>query len=199
MYVPATGSKYTCPNCRAKIGSDTLEEVFHSQLTRFVFSPDDIASHLESADEQIGQKAAMLATLEGERKRVSAEMEKLYRLYIADRISPEGFASRNTPLEERLRQLDDEIPDLRGEIDFLKLQLLSSEEIVSEAQDLYSRWGTLSFDDRRSIIETITERITLSEDEVAIELCYLPTASHPSAEDGANRQHINTGSWPPPA
>lgn len=199
MYVPATGSKYTCPKCRAKIGSDTLEEVFHSQLTRFVFSPDEIASHLESADEQVSEKVQLLATLEGERRRVSSEMDKLYRLYLADRISPEGFASRNTPLEERLKQLDDEIPDLRGEIDFLKLQLLSSEEIVSEAQDLYSRWQTLSFDDRRSIIETITERITLSKDEVAIELCYLPAASHSSAEDGSKRQHINTGSWRPPA
>jgi hypothetical protein len=46
--------------------------------------------------------------------------------------------------------LDEEIPRLQGEIDFLKIQHLSKEQLVSEAEDLYTRWDDLSPEDKRA-------------------------------------------------
>jgi hypothetical protein len=52
----------------------------------------------------------------------------------------EGFGRHYRPLEERLKQIDNQIPEVQGEIDFLKIQYLSSDQIFNEAKDLYSRW-----------------------------------------------------------
>jgi site-specific DNA recombinase len=186
MHVPSQSTKYVCPKCRAKIPADDLETVFASQLRAFVFSPEDIAAHLEQASEDIQTQAAQLDTLTTERARVAAEMDKLYQLYLADAIAAEGFSARNRPLEERLAQLDDTIPRLQGELDFRRMQILASTEIVSEAQDLYSRWDSLEREDKHAIIEAITERITFSTEEIHIDLNYIPTG--PLLKDATNRQ-----------
>lgn len=201
MHVPSWSTKYRCPKCRVGIPAEDLETVFASQLRSFVVSEDEIAAHLESASEQIQVQAALLESLRGERQRVQAEMNKLYDLYLGDAISRTGFAERNRPLEERAEQLDDEIPRLQGEVDFRRMQVLSSAEIVSEAQDLYSRWGDLTLEEKRAIVETITERITFSPDEIRIELNYLPSASAPPStpQEPTIEQRIFTGSSPPPA
>ncbi len=202
MHVPSWATKYRCPKCRVGIPAEDLEKVYASQLRRFVFSEEEIVAHLESANEQIQAQAALLETLRAERQRVQAEMNKLYDLYLNDAISRAGFAERNRPLEERAAQLDDEIPRLQGEVDFRRMQVLSSAEIVSEAQDLYSRWGDLTLEEKRAIVETITERITFSPEEIRIDLNYLPSNSAlppESPQEPTIEQPILTGSSPPPA
>lgn len=211
MHVPSWSTKYRCPKCRVSIPSEDLEKVFAHQLKAFVFSEDEIAGHLEQANEQIQAQAALLESLKSERDKLQRGMNKLYELYMNDEISRSGFGERNRPLEERAEQLDDEIPRLQGEVDFRRMQILSSAEIVSEAQDLYSRWGDLSLPDRRAIIETITERITFSPDEIHMELNYIPSRSpsatpaerptslNSSPEEPTIEQPILRDSSPPPA
>ena len=43
-----------------------------------------------------------------------------------------------------------------SEIDFLKIQCVSSDEIITEAKDLYSRWPQLESEEKRKVIENIT-------------------------------------------
>lgn len=67
----------------------------------------------------------------------------------------------------RLRDfLEDEIPLVSGDIDFRRIQRLSSSEIISEGQNLYSRWGDLACEEKRSKIERITERITFTRTQI---------------------------------
>jgi len=73
----------------------------------------------------------------------------------------------------------------------LKIQYLSSDQIVAEAKDLFSRWAGIPFEGKRSIAENITETIIIGKDEVSIHLCYLPS----SFEMTANRPHNPRGSW----
>lgn len=49
MYVPSNSPKYTCYNCRNKIGTTDLEEIFHHQLKSFLFSPSEITDYLNQA------------------------------------------------------------------------------------------------------------------------------------------------------
>ncbi|MEA2603384.1 MAG: site-specific recombinase [Acidobacteriota bacterium] len=63
-------------------------------------------------------------------------MERLYSLYMGDHITPEGFGTHYRLLEERAAQLDEELPRLQAELDFLKIQLVGSEELVEAARDL---------------------------------------------------------------
>ncbi len=122
-------------------------------------------------------------------------MDKLYHLYQADEISRDGFGARYSPLEERTKQITDQMPHLQGEIDFLKVQYLSSDEILSEARDIYSRWPDLEQSEKRQIIENILQKIVIGQEDVAISLCYLPS----TAEIMTEKQRNLRDSWPPPA
>ena len=59
---------------------------------------------------------------------------------------------------------------------------------------LYSLWEDLSQEEKRKIVESITERIIVGESEVTIHLAYLPSASEVMAEGQRNFMD----SWPPP-
>jgi restriction endonuclease S subunit len=104
-----------------------MEAVFSEQLKEFFLSPEQIAAYLGHADDTIKEKEALLATLKKEERRVTRQMEKVYSLYLADEISTEGFGRQYRPLEERLGQLEEEVPRLEGELDFLRIEYFSSD------------------------------------------------------------------------
>ncbi len=195
MYVPSNSPKYTCYECRNKISTGDLEELFHSQLKSFFFSPTEITDYLNEADKVIKEKEELLGSLNDEMKKVGQEKEKVYKAYISDELDVRAFGSRNKPLEERLRQIEAQIPDIQGEIDFLRIQYLSSDKILTEARDLYTRWPQLAAEEKRKIVENITERIDIAKNELTIHLCYLPSSS----ELVADKQRNLRGSWRQPA
>jgi hypothetical protein len=94
-----------------------------------------------------------------------------------------------------VNQIDAQFPDLQGEIDFLRIQYLSSDHILNEAKDLYSRWPKLAIEEKQKIIENITDKIIIGSEDVTINLCYLP----PSSEMMADKQRNFMDSSPPPA
>ena len=176
MYVPSNSPKYVCKKCRNKIHVDDLEKIFHEQLKSFFFSKDEVAKYLSEADMVIKEKQKLLETLITEKAKIEKEMDRVYELYINDKITMEGFGKRYKPLEKRLNEIEDEIPNLQGEIDFLKIQYLSKDQILSDAKDLYSRWPELERQEKRAIIESITEKIVVGRDEVLIDLYYIPSS-----------------------
>lgn len=113
-----------------------------------------------------------------------------------DKITPDGFGLRYRPHEDRLAQLNEEIPRLQAELDYLKVNLISSDEILHQARDLYGRWPQLSHEDKRQIVETITEGITIGKDEITIDLFYLPTTSGPL--DDPSSDPSNGSDFTPP-
>ena len=115
--------------------------------------------------------------MESERSGVLAEMEKNYKLYVGDQISQEGFGRTYRSLEDRMKALDDQLPRLRAELDLLRIQNLSRDEIVAEAQDLYGRWAGLLPDEKLQIVENVVERISIGKGEVSIDLAYIPSHS----------------------
>jgi site-specific DNA recombinase len=190
MYVPSGSRKYTCYACRNKIDTEDMESLFHHQLRDFFLSDQDISSYLEKSDQVIKEKQALLENLQSTLKRTAQEMDKVYRAYIDDELTRQSFGSLYKPLEERFNQIQEELPDLQAEIDFMKIQYMSSDEVISEARDLYSGWPQLTEEEKRRIIESITEQITIDEDEVTINLSYLP----PPQETATKGQHNLRGS-----
>ncbi len=195
MYVPSNSQKYICFKCRNKIPVADLEGVFHEQLKSFFFSSSDITAYLETADQTIKEKQSLLESMETEAQKAQREMDKLYHLDQADEISRDGFGARYRPLEERLKQIADQMAHLQGEIDFLKVQFLSSDEILSEARDIHSRWPDLEQAEKRKIIENIRQKIVIRQEDVSISLAFLPS----SAERLTERQRNSRDSWRPPA
>jgi site-specific DNA recombinase len=174
MYVPSNTPKYICYECRNKIPVIDLEAVFHEQMRNLFLSPHELAAQVEKANEAIQEKAELLSVLEAERNKLSGEMDKLYDLYQSGMIDKRGFGAKYQPLSERLSQLDDEIPKTQAALDVLKISCLSHEEIISDARDLYSRWPLLPQEEKRVIVEAITDRIVVGDGEVEINLFYAP-------------------------
>ncbi len=97
-------------------------------------------------------------------------------------------------------RLETTVPEVQAEIDFFKIQHLSSDEILSEAKDLYSRWPNLDETQKRQIVENITEQVIIAEDEIAINLCYLPSSSEMMAKSAPTRMGPSSpGRSPPPS
>jgi site-specific DNA recombinase len=191
MTVKFQSPSYTCQKCSRKIRLDDMEAVFRGRLQDFFSSAEEVRTYLEGADEALVQKRELLTALQSEFAQVRSGMDKTYKLYLDGVISSEGFGERYGPLETRSKALADEIPRLQGEADFLAIQHLSSEEIVSEAQDVYGGWDNLAQEEKRGIVETIVRLATVHEDSVTFDLLYSP----PTPQIAVEGQHINRGSW----
>jgi len=194
MYVPSNTPKWVCKTCRNKIPIVDLERVFHEKLREFFLDPVQVAEYLGQGDEVLREREELITTLLRDRSRLSVEMDKLYGLYQEDGLSAKSFAERHRPLEERASQLDTEIPRLQGEIDFLKIQQLSAADFAVEAGSLYTRWPTLTFEERRDIVERAVDRIVVGE-EIEIHLSYEPPTTTPpsSPKDLAKSRSTHRG------
>ncbi|MEK7315659.1 MAG: recombinase family protein [Candidatus Eisenbacteria bacterium] len=182
MYIPWEGTKYTCSKCRTKVAATALEEIFREQLRAFLLSPEELAEALHRADGEITSREEQLAVLESEAASVLQELEKLYRLYASGNMSADGYGRTARPLEDRQKALDDEIPRVRGEVDFLKIQNLSRDEVLAEAKDLATHWGNLAAGEKRQIVETVVRGITVGKEEIELDLAYFPRSSEITIE-----------------
>ncbi|HEX3363966.1 recombinase family protein [Phenylobacterium sp.] len=184
MYVWTHSPKYICAGCRNKMPIDDLEEVFRAQLTQFLISPDEVAAHTEAASEAVKSKEGLVASAESELRKIAAESDKLYQLYLAASLTKEDFGRLHRPLAARRSQLEDELPRLQADLAVLRIGIVSREAALSDARDLASRWGAMPFPERRQIVETITDRIVIGKGEVEITLLYSP-----SRNDGGKATH----------
>lgn len=194
MYVLSGYAKYVCQKCRNKIPTEDLEAIFREQLHQFYLSSEDLAAYLEQADQGVAEKRTLLQTLETELGSVRSEMDKVYKLYVSDQITADGFGRTYKPLEERLKALEDQFPRIQAELDFLRIQNHSRDEIIAEAQDLYGRWADLLPEEKRQIVENVVERVAIGKGTVSIDLSYVPSPS----EIAVKGQRGHTGSSPPP-
>jgi site-specific DNA recombinase len=197
LYVHTSNkSRYVCAKCRTKIPIVDLEGIFHEQLRTFAVSPTHIQEHLANAKSLLLEKEQLIEILEIERAKIVKQQNALIDLFQSGTLPKADFGSRYTPLADRLKDIDDELPALEASRDVLKINNLSTEEVISAATDLYSRWPTLTREEQRSIIEAIVERVTVGSEEVSIALL---VPSGQSGNDGGLATHsqgfIAATSW----
>lgn len=102
-------------------------------------------------------------------------MNDLVQMRLDKELTKEAFLTQHGPLDEQLGQLNEQLPELQAEIDFLKIQQLSSSSVLSEAKDLYERWPMINQEEKRSIVEALTDSITVGNGEISFKLAYVPT------------------------
>ncbi len=194
MYVFSRSPKYVCPKCRNKITVEDIEGVFHDELHDFFVSQDKIKAHLESANQNLADKKNRLEAHNRQMEKVHTEMRKTYHLYQTDQITPEGFGKIYRPLEDQDRALTAELPKLQAEVDAIEMRQISAEEVFAEATGLHRKWPHFGQEEKRRIVESIVEKITLSGDTIDITFSYMP-----SCEELTKRQRNLSDSWPRPA
>ena len=177
MYTHHANEVYRCSACKKRsISAQDLDEIYHSQLKSFLLTEVDVAEYLKQNDSFIREKESLLQLLTNESGKLRKEMNELVQMRVQREMTPENFAMHYKPKEDRLTQIDNQMPELQAEVDFLKIQYLSSDMVLREAKDLYDRWLTLTFEEKRTIVEIITDRITIGENDIAFSLAYLPAS-----------------------
>lgn len=174
MYVWSNSPKYRCAGCNNKIPVGDLEAVYRDQLSHFLLSPDEVDAHHRAAQEAIGEKERLVETAEAELRKLQIDEDRLYDLYLADQLSKDDFGRRHRPISERRKQLEDELPRLQAALDVLRISTVSREEALGEARDLSARWPELPMNEKRQIVEAITDRIVVGKEDVEINLLHLP-------------------------
>lgn len=182
MYVPSNTPKYVCRDCRNKVPIVDLDLIFHEQLRGFLASPSEIAAHLAAGSDVIQEKEALLGVLERERKKVATDTEKLFELYQDGQLDKAGFGARYKPLSDRQMEIEKELPAVEAALDVMRIGQISEAELLSAGQDLYGKWPRLSAEEKRTIVESIVEKIIVGQDDIDISLLYTPPSS-----DGGKR------------
>ena len=176
MYVRAGSPKYVCRACCNKIPIKDLENIVRDELKLFFGQNDRVNHHLEDANRNLSEKTALLETHRGEIQKVRDEMRQTHQLYLNQQISGDGFRDLYAPAEERLKQLQAELPKLEAEVDFLKVNKLSTDDVVHESATLQDRWPTMAVEDKRKIAEALIEKIVIGEKDIDITYSCLPTS-----------------------
>ena len=176
MYVAANSPKYFCRKCSNRIPIVDLENITWQELKVFFGQPKRIAEHLKSADQNLAEKSALLETHQREIQKVRDEMSRTHRLYIQEQITAQGFGDFYNPAEQRLNQLLTELPKLEAKVDFLKVNKLSADDVLHEANTLYERWPSLPSQDKRKIVEALIEKIVIGQGEIDITFSHLPSS-----------------------
>lgn len=175
MYVyNGSPNYYKCIKCKRKIAITDIDEIFHDQLKHFLLTDTDVESYNQKTLRIIDEKDSLLKAMKGEYERLMKKMEEMMNMRINKEISKEDFAKFYTPIEAQVRQIEHQLPEIEADIDFHKIQNLSADVVLSDAKDLYNNWNKLEFDDKRYIVETITEKIVIFEDTIDIALSHLP-------------------------
>lgn len=195
MYVFHTSNVYNCKSCKNRIPVVDIDEIYHEQLKSFLLTDQDIKSYLSQTDSVIQEKETLLIQQTSEAEKIKKEMNELVSMRLSGEISKESFPKHYKPLEDRLNQIENQLPELLAEVDFLKIQALSSDTILRDAKDLYERWPQMPFEEKRTIIEVITDSITVGKEDIAIKLAYIPS----NLGNAGNKQRNFRGSLQQPA
>ena len=189
MYVSANSPKYFCRKCCNKIAIVDLENVILLELKKFFGQPGRIASHLQAAEKNLAEKSDLLATHQREIQKVREEMHQTHQLYLLKQISGDGFRDLYSPAEERLKQLNDALPKLEAEVDLLKVNKLSADDVLNESNSLHARWPKMPPSEKRQNVEALIEKIIVGNGELDITYSLLPT----SIEQCKNQQRLGPG------
>ncbi len=173
---------YRCKACNTKVPVTDIDAIFHDQLKKLLLTETDISDHLQKSDSELKEKDNLLELATQEATQLRKEMAALVKMRTREELSRESFIASHRPLEEQLEQLEKYLPDLQAEVDFLKIRFLSTDVIIQEARDLYQNWNGMPFEKKRSIVEAITDKITVGKEDIHISLSYLPPTSQNSGK-----------------
>lgn len=185
MYVKSA-KNYSCRTCKNRIGVEDIDEIYLEYLKGYLRDVNP-SLYTNEATVTLNEKEQLLIVANKKRLKLRKQMDDLIPLRLSNELSKEHFAELYKPLEEQVKQFDTSIPELLAEIDFRKIQIASSDVVLMEARELYEEWQDMEHEQKRAIVETITEYITIGKDEIDIALCYLPSLQIAEKVDTSGR------------
>lgn len=174
MYVFHRDRNYACRPCKRTIAVADIDEIYFEQLKGFLLTEVDTSAYIEKSESVVSEKETLLKTILEESERLRKQATELVTMRMNNELTRESFKEHHGPLELRLSQLADRVPELEAEIMFLRVQSESSETVLNDAKMLYAKWPIMTLEERRAIVEKITEAIIIEEQEITVRLSHMP-------------------------
>lgn len=176
MYVRSTAKKFTCKTCKNNVSVEYMDKSYQKLLKQYLndVNPD---TYIEALEAQLKDKEALLTASLKKRAQLRKKMDNLVALRVTGDLDKEHFTEMYQPLVTQVQQLDKATPELQAEIDFSRIELNSTDHVLKEAKALYREWSKMLFPEKRAIVETITEHITVAKDTINIAISRLPLSS----------------------
>ena len=156
-----------------------MNEIYHQHLKDYLGEINP-KMFIEEIEAELKQQEVLLSSTIKKLAQLRKKMDDLVNLRLNGELNKEHLAKLYKPLEEQVNQLDESIPKLQADIDYKRIQMNSSDYVLSEAKALYTEWTDMQFSQKRTIAETVTEYITIGEDTINIALAYLPGSTQTS-------------------
>lgn len=192
MYVFTENPAYKCKACKRKIDVADIDAIYHEQLKSFFLTNSDYNSLNSDVQNNIQEKEKLLKVMQSEYDKLYKQVQIQTEMRVNNELSKEDFAKFYKPSEQRLRQIEKQMPEIEAEIDFQKIHRLSMDVIVEDGKELYNKWTILPFEEKRLIIEEITNKIVIHSDTIDIALAYSPEPHLLS--NAGKKQRFNRGS-----
>jgi len=184
MYVYHDTPIYRCRPCNNNVAVGDLDHIYHAQLKTFLYTDADLATFRKQTGTMLKEKADLLAVLEQELADLERQMSELVSMRMSRELTPDDFTHHYRPLKNRFDELQEPRAEHQAAIDSLTIGQESAEVVLQGAKDLFNRWETITFEEKRTIVEMITDSIIVDAQSVAINLSNLPAAP---SENGGTR------------
>jgi len=126
MHVFHEALTYACKKCKNRISVVDLDEIYHEQLKRFLLTESDLNDYLKKSNETLQEKTKRLELVLEESRTVKKKMDELLNMKLNGEFNRENFPKLYKPFEDRFMQLEEQLPEIQAEIDFLKIEYFSS-------------------------------------------------------------------------
>ena len=176
MYVFHRDLNFACRPCSRKIAVSDIDDIYIDHLKEYLLTEVDQTAYLEKTEGQIAERERRLKAAAEEAEDLRRKAAEMVKMRVGGEMSRESFMEHHKPLEDRLKQLSDHIPELEADISFMRVQADSSETVLHEAKMLYERWPLMTYEERRDIVERITEAVLIDDEDITIKLAYEPAA-----------------------
>lgn len=190
MQVVTKSGNYRCKTCKLSINKDDMEEVFLSRLKKFLISDEELSAYNLSTSEEIHQKTGEIKYAEHELEKLETKLNQLIDLNVSGEIPTKGFKKHYEPVFERKENLEVKIKDLHTELDKLKEAKNSFASTAKRSLSFYENWNTLERDEKRFVVESVTNEIIFDGSSIKFKLKQIAPLS--VLEKGKNGQQRGT-------
>ena len=196
MYTRYNSENYVChSSCGNLIRKDDIEAIFRNELHSYTVSEDRVNNYFKRLKVILKDRQKQLQKLRKEKDKLDKQIESILLLHAEGKIATEAFHTYHQKPYEQLQQVEASIAELERDISYDSVAEKSTNEILTLAKNLFEKWEDLTHEQKREVIETITEKIIIGKDEIDINLYkILPDSeSHPFLESQTNGQHTLDG------
>lgn len=192
LYRQTGWNKYRCYKCATKIAEDDLEALLVEQLSSFLLSDERMEALLAESREEAKKRILLAESLRKDRGLLTKKADALLDLYQQGGMGVEEFKTRNTPIGERLKEIERELLKIEREASAAISDTKARQDALADGVHLKDEWPAMEFAQKRRIVESLLESVTVEGDEIEFRLNYIPGSV------SVNSEREDTDSWRKP-